>query len=123
MKNIRQFFKQASEFQELATIRVNDLLNARGIKYSVTLREFEFYLTSVTIKYIEDSSHPCPDKDEITLTEVELGMDDDYWKEYISAINQKRLDDESNRLKALDKANLEKKKAEFERLKSELGYS
>lgn len=49
--------------------------------------------------------------------------DEDFWKEYISAINQKRLDDESNRLKALDKANLEKKKAEFERLKSELGYS
>lgn len=122
MENVKEFLKKATEIQDFASKRAEELLMSSGCKYKVWVEGFEFDETQITVKFQEKTRHDCPDHDSIKLIAEQLEMSNLDWSKYIEGIAKQTLEKEQKRKDDADKAKLEAKQKEFDRLKTELGY-
>lgn len=123
MNTIPELLLQARTLQELASIRGLELIMAKGCVWKMSTRpsEFEFGLDGVSMTFIENTNHVCPDSEFISLKIGQLEMSDQKWKSYIDGVKEQTEKKREDALKELEKYKLEQKQKAYEDLKKELG--
>lgn len=122
MENVKEIIKQATQLQEFAINRAEELFKALGGTYRVSVTGIDFEENKILVKFEEITRHDCPDTDWISLDISQLEMSENKWSCYLDEKRTETLAKEQKKKDDAEKAKLEAKQKEFARLKNELGY-
>jgi hypothetical protein len=122
MNNIKETLLMATELQELAAKRGLEYLRATGVTFAVNEPQIRYSETMIGLRFEEDY-HNGPATEYVELDLVDLEMSRENWAKYLEGVvteEKRKKDQEDQEYK--DRV-LRVKRAEFERLKAELGES
>lgn len=123
MEKREEFLKQVAEFQDHCIEKAFTLLNARGATCALLkkLDSVEFYEDGVYIRFMEDTWYGGPDFETIHLKPAEIDMNENEWAEYLTRVSSEIEQKRQEEIEVQRQRDYEKKKRDYERLKSELG--
>ena len=122
MNNLKEFFKTVIDIQNIASFRAKQLLSAKGNGYRCYVTGFEFEDDRITVSLEEDTYHPNPENDSISLTIELIEMNDLDWSKFIRDVAEETANNILKRNAELENIKLEQKQKEYKRLKKELGH-
>lgn len=117
MRDAKRILKEATELQNFAIERAKALLEARGCDYDVYTDGADWEEGEIRINFIEKTSHDCPDRDSVTLTTIELDIEEKDWQTHLEETRAVTKMEKEKKLKELEGTRIAREKAQYERLK------
>lgn len=103
MNNLKEFFKTVIDIQNIASVRAKQLLSAKGNGYRCYATGFEFEDDRIIVTLEEDTFHPNPENDSISLTIELIEMNDLDWSKFIRDVAEETCNNILKRNAELEK--------------------